>query len=138
MSKNGFLSGVLTINGGMQHSIFEIEIKKKSGKAPVSNLYTCDVPPIPIQNPNDEFHVAFHFENCTNLSEPTCVPIIEEIFKASAIDSSLPGEQCAIRTENGEWQFMRRKTDLSSDAITPWFLTEIQLKVNETPIRQYM
>ena len=136
---NYFWSGVLTVNGGMQHSIFEVKLKKKNTSVGTTGqIYTRDVPPLPIQSPDDQFHVAFYLENCVNLTEPTRFLIAEEAFHGSAFDQLQLGEQCAVRTENGEWQFMRVRVPETPEDVTPWFLTEIRVSIAEARFKQYM
>ena len=130
--KGGFVSGILTVNNGVQHAIFDVEIKRKKVKnTPVGHLYTNDVPPLAIIGNRDKLHVLFQLENASNLNEPSFFIIVEDTLNTNSIDwTELPGEQYAVRTTIGEWQFRRRGTGT-------WFLTEIQLRIPEANIKKY-
>ena len=139
MSKNGgFITGVLTVNNGVQHAILDIEQRKKTVKgSSVVYLYTSDVPPIPIRDPSDSFKVEFFLENITNLSDPTRMPLVEEIFLGTAVDPSLPGTEQSVRTTNGEWKLRRRMTSPDTPSAR-WMFSEIQLRVPDARIKQYL
>lgn len=135
--KSFFWTGVL-VGNNVEHAIFEVRVKRKIAFGQlVGFLLTKDVPPVPILEDTDVVKVSFYLENCTGLP-PMRYLIVEDQVEAAAVEENQLGEQCTVKTETGEWTFMRVRSQDPENPVTPWFLIEINLRIPDARFKQYL
>ena len=136
--KNYFWNGVLSVNSSyIEHSLFEITLLKyKSSSGIQTHFLIKDIPPVPIMKREDVFKISIYLENALGNS-PQRQLYAEASFSGASFDFNFVGDQ-TIKTDEGEWKFKKVPSNRYPSGVTPWFLCELEIKMTENKLKQYL